>query len=171
MSDPYRPGYLAPLIPGKTSSPRIKTSFLPGGGFIILCSFVCLLAIAIGAIYERDRISTAFKKLFGPAFTQTLTYTLKCNINTENFGFEITGETGTVVTTYNNETKHYDYDSSGQMSEITVAVNRDLLFENNQHRYHIEGTITVKQTTNEVTYDITATGDTFGNSLQTCKKP
>ena len=101
----------------------------------------------------------------------TSKYTLKCNIDTQNYGFEITGETGTVTTKSNNETTNYNYDSSGQMSGVTVAVNRDLLFENSQHNYHIEGTITVNQITNGITYDITATGDTFGNSPQTCKKP
>lgn len=73
MSDLYRPGYLAPLIPGKTSSPRIKTSLLIGGGFIILCSFVCLLIVAVGLLFGRDRISAAFKQLSGPAFTPTPT--------------------------------------------------------------------------------------------------
>lgn len=100
-------------------------------------------------------------------------YALKCNITTEDFGFEITGEdeTGTITQTSNNEATNYEYDSSGQTSGITVNVNRDLVFENNQHKYHIEGTIKLNPITNELTYDITATGDTFGNSPQTCKKP
>ena len=97
-------------------------------------------------------------------------YSLKCNITTEEYGFEITGETGSVESTSNNETKTIEYDS-GQMTGATVAVNRDLLFTDSQHKYHIEGTITVDQTTNQVTYDITATGDAFGDSPQTCKKP
>ncbi len=98
-------------------------------------------------------------------------YILKCNIDTQNYGFEITGETGAVTTTSNNETTNYNYNSSGQISGVTVGVNRDLLFENSQHKYHIEGSITVNQITNVVTYGITATGDTLGNSPQTCKKP
>lgn len=101
----------------------------------------------------------------------TSKYILKCNIDALNYSFEIIGETGTVQSTFNNEKTSYDYDPSGQMSGITLSVNRDLLFKNNQHSYHIEGTITVKQATNEVTYDIIATGNTFGNSPQICKKP
>ncbi len=108
---------------------------------------------------------------FQPAETATPKYALKCNINTQEFGFEITGETGSVESTFNNESTSYNYDSSGAMTGVTVAVNRDLLFKISQNKYHIEGTITVNQTTNEVTYDITATGDTFGDSPQTCKKP
>jgi len=97
-------------------------------------------------------------------------YTLKCDISTENLGFEITGESGSVQTTYNNESQGYEYDASGQISAITVTVNRDLVYENSKHAYHIEGTITIKQTV-LLTYDITATGDAFGNSPQTCTRP
>jgi uncharacterized lipoprotein YehR (DUF1307 family) len=98
-------------------------------------------------------------------------YALKCDINTQNFSFEITGETGSAITTFHNEAQNYEYDSSGQLSATTVTVNRDLEYQSSKHTYHIEGTITVKQATNEVTYNITATGATFGNSPQTCKKP
>jgi hypothetical protein len=98
-------------------------------------------------------------------------YQLLCDINTENYGFEITGETGSVQTTYNNEGKSFNYDSSGNMIGITISVNRDLFFTDSQHSYHIEGTITVDQITNEVSYDISATGDAFGNSPQICRKP
>lgn len=114
------------------------------------------------------------QSLFQPAETATPTpppYSLKCNITTQEFGFDIIGETGTVTQTSNSEATNYEYDSSGQTSGITVNVNRDLVFENNQHKYHIEGTIKLNPITNELTYDITATGDTFGDSPQTCKKP
>lgn len=98
-------------------------------------------------------------------------YELKCDINTQEYGFEIVGETGATETTFHDESTSYNYDPSGILAGVTVAVNRDMLFTESQHTYHIEGTITVNQTTNEVTYDITATGDAFGNSPQTCKKP
>lgn len=100
-------------------------------------------------------------------------YKLKCDINTESFGFGITGEdeTGTVTESRNNEATNFEYDTSGQKSGITVNVNRDLVFESNQHKYHIEGTIKLNPITNELTYDITATSDVFGDSPQTCKKP
>jgi hypothetical protein len=98
-------------------------------------------------------------------------YELKCNINTQEYGFEIVGETGSTETTFHDESTSYNYDPSGILAGLTVTVNRDLLFTNSQHLYHIEGTITINQTTNEVAYDITATGDTLGGSPQTCKKP
>ncbi len=106
---------------------------------------------------------------FQPAATATPKFALKCNITTQEFGFDITGETGKVTQTSNNEATHYEYDSSGQTSGITVNVNRDLAFEETQHKYHIEGIIKLNPTTNELTYDITATGDAFGNSPQICK--
>jgi len=57
------------------------------------------------------------------------------------------------------------------MIGIFISVNRDLLFADGQHSYHIEGTITVDQITNEVSYDISTTGDAFGNSPQIRRKP
>jgi len=97
-------------------------------------------------------------------------YTLKCNIDTEEYGFEITGESGPVQVTSNGESQKTTYESGG-VSAITVDVNRDVVYENSKNAYHIEGTIAIKPPTGEVTYDITATGDTFGDSPQTCKKP
>jgi hypothetical protein len=106
-----------------------------------------------------------------PTATPTPKYVMKCNITTQKYGFEITGETGTVTQTSNNEATNYEYDSSGQTSGITVNVNRDLAFDDTQHKYHIEGTIKLNPITNDLTYDITATSDVFGDSPQTCKKP
>lgn len=107
----------------------------------------------------------------GKASPPSPEHELKCNINTQEFAFGFTGETGEVEITFNNETDTYYTDSSGVITEVTTNVNRDLLFTSSQHKYHIEGTITVNEKTNEVTYDITATGDTFGDTPQTCKKP
>lgn len=98
-------------------------------------------------------------------------YSLKCIIDAQEYGFEITNESGTVQSTFNNESTSFDYDDDGFRTGITVHVNRDLLYTNSGHNYHIEGTITVNQITNEVAYDITATGDAFGGSPQTCKMP
>jgi hypothetical protein len=108
-----------------------------------------------------------------PTATATPKYALKCNINTQEYGFEITGEdeTGTVTESRNNEATNYEYDSSGQTSGLIINVNRDLVFENNQHKYHIEGTIKLNPITDDLAYDITATSDVFDNSPQTCKKP
>lgn len=99
------------------------------------------------------------------------TYSLKCNIDTESFDFSIEGEKGASETSFNNESQSYTYDPTGQMSAITVTVNRDVTFEESKHKYHIEGTITLDIKTDGLTYDITGTGDAFGNTPQTCKKP
>jgi hypothetical protein len=57
----------------------------------------------------------------------------------------------------------------------TVNVNRDLVYENSQHSYHVEGvfknTINMTKLENEWTYNITATGNALGSSTLTCKKP
>lgn len=98
-------------------------------------------------------------------------YALVCNIGTKEYGFEITGETGTVTQTLNSESTNYEYDAAGQRTGITVNVNRDLVFEDTQHAYHIEGTINLNPMTEELSYDITATGDSFGDTPQTCKMP
>jgi len=99
------------------------------------------------------------------------TYALKCNIDTQQYGFEITGETGNFTESMNNEATSYEYDTSGQVSGLTVNIDRDLVFDDNQHEYHIGGTIKLNPMTNELTYNITATGDTFGDAPQTCKMP
>jgi hypothetical protein len=127
-----------------------------------------ITVLATGVKVQQPQTDTLTPTSPSPS---TSKYNLKCDINTQEFGFGITGETGTVITTYHNEGTNYEYDSSGQRSGITINVNRDLVFENNQHKYHIEGTIKLNPITNELTYDITATGDTFDNSPQTCKKP
>jgi hypothetical protein len=101
--------------------------------------------------------------------TPTPACTFKCDIDTQQYGFEITCESGSVSTTFNNESTHYNYDTSGQMSGTTLDINRDFLFQTNQHKDHIEGTITIDQLTNTVSYEITASGDSFGDSPQTCK--
>ncbi|MBN1263913.1 MAG: hypothetical protein JXA25_00365 [Anaerolineales bacterium] len=98
-------------------------------------------------------------------------HVFSCDIDTESYGFEITGEEGMVTTTSNNETTFFEYDDSGQMSGISVQVDRDMLFEDSQNNYHIEGTINIDLSTDEVSYDITATGDSFDDSPQTCKYP
>jgi hypothetical protein len=135
---------------------------------VILTITILLLAGCGGqSLFQPAQTATPIP----PTATDTPKYSFKCNIDTQEFGFEITGETGTVTTTSNNEATNYEYDTSGQKSGITVGVNRDLLFENSQHKYHVEGTIKLNPITNELTYDITATGDAFGNLPQTCKKP
>ena len=94
----------------------------------------------------------------------------KCNITTESYGFEIVGESGQVSTTMHDEATSYQYAPSGQRSGITVNINRDLTFTNSKNTYKIVGKIILDLIANSVSYDITATGGTFGNNPQTCKK-
>jgi hypothetical protein len=135
--------------------------------WIIILIVIILLLAGCGGKSPFQPAETATP--IPPTATATPKYALKCNITTQEFGFDITGETGTVTQTSNNEATNYEYDASGQTSGITVGVNRDLLFESSQHKYHIEGTIKLNPITNDLTYDITATGDAFGNSPQNCK--
>ena len=136
-------------------------------GYVVLI-IISLLLVGCGGQSIIQPITTATP--IPPTATATPMFVLKCDINTDTYGFEIIGETGTCEYSYN-ETTNYEYDDSGQMSGITVNVNQDLSYENNQHEYHIRGTIKINPITNELTYNITATGDTFGNSPQTCKYP
>lgn len=133
----------------------------------VVIVIVSLLLVGCGSqsLFKPPETATPIP----PTATETPKYVLICNINTQEFGFDITGETGTVTQSANNEATNFEYDTSGQRSGITVNVNRDLVFESSQHKYHIEGTIKLNPITNDLTYDITATSDVFGDPPQTCK--
>ncbi len=108
-----------------------------------------------------------------PAFTPTPTpppYQLVCNITTDSYGFEIDGETGEATSSMN-DTTSYHYGASGQVSAITVEINEELTYSNTKHTYKITGQISLNMDSNSVTYNVTATGDMFGDQPQTCKRP
>ena len=95
-------------------------------------------------------------------------YTLECNIDTEQYGFSIDGEEGPVTTQTHGESTSSNY-VDGNMSSITVEINRTMTFESSGNSYDLEGEIKVDFLTGIIKYDITATGDTF-EEPQTCKK-
>ena len=95
-------------------------------------------------------------------------YTLECDIDTEQYGFKINGEDGPINTQTHGESTSSKY-QDGKMSSITVEINRTMTFEDSGNSYDIEGVISVNFLTEVVTYDITATGDSF-DEPQTCKK-
>lgn len=100
----------------------------------------------------------------------TSPYALKCDIGTEQYSLSIEGETGEVTVQSNNESSTVKYNNGAQES-ITVNVNRTLTYKETGHEYTITGTIAVDLVKNAVTYDITATGDSFENKEQGCKNP
>jgi len=136
--------------------------------YTVLIMVLLLLAGCSGqSLFQPAETATPLP----PTPTETPKYALECTIDTQQYGFGIKGETGPVTESRNSEVTNIEYATSGQQSGLTINVNRDLDFENTQHKYHLEGTIKLDMIANEVTYDITATSDVFGDSPQTCHKP
>ncbi len=88
---------------------------------------------------------------------------LKCNITVEKYGFEIVGESGQV-------TKEVHDTMTGLGTGFKLDINEKWTYTNSKNTYNIVGTITVDQTANAVSYDVSATGGAFGETAQTCKK-
>ena len=95
-------------------------------------------------------------------------YTLECNIDTEQYGFKIIGEEGSLTTETHGESRKTEF-KDGKMSSTTIEINRTMTFNDSGNSYDIEGEVSVNFLTEVVTYDITATGDTF-DEPQTCQK-
>jgi len=89
-----------------------------------------------------------------------------CNIDTENYGFVISCESGKYKIKINDSMK-YGYDE-GKLRTITVDVKRERTYDLTQNVYEISGTIVVDLAENEVTYDIAASGGVYGDTVQTC---
>lgn len=101
------------------------------------------------------------------SFTTELECALVCNIGTESYSIEITCESGSTTTEYNNESTEYQYDSYGKLSGLKLNLNQSRTYENTQNTYQIVGVINVNLTQNTVTHNITVTGGVF-NDPQTC---
>lgn len=101
--------------------------------------------------------------------TPTPACMLKCNINTERYGFEITCESGQVSKTVSDKT-NLEYGAAGNVSKVTVQVNQELTYKDSGNEYKVTGKIIVNATQKSVNYDITATGGAFSETPQTCKK-
>jgi hypothetical protein len=95
---------------------------------------------------------------------------LKCTITAQDYSFDILGENGTVITTINNEKKAYEYDPSGTVSRVNVAIDRELIYQSSNHAYNLIGTITILIPSDEVAYDISASGILLDPAAKTCQK-
>jgi len=103
-----------------------------------------------------------------PGATPTSACALKCNIDAENYGFDVSCETGSTTNEMNNSTS-LKYDSSGQVSEAIVSVDQKQTYSSSGNTYHIVGTITAHPIAGYADYDISATGGLFGDTPQVCK--
>jgi hypothetical protein len=139
---------------------------------IVGISFL-MLACQFGGIFQPKNTSTptltpTSTSTTTPTVTPTPVFALECNITTEDFEFNILGESGPVEITSNGETTSYHF-SNSNVDSITVEINRDMVYNDSNNSYHLEGTIDVDLTTNDLSYSITATGATFGSLPQTCQ--
>lgn len=91
---------------------------------------------------------------------------LVCDIGTEEYSIDITCESGSTTTTYNNESTEYQYDGAG-LSGLILHLNRSRTYENTNNTYQIVGTIEVDLRQNTETHNITVSGGAF-NVPQTC---
>lgn len=90
-----------------------------------------------------------------------------CNIDTEGYGFEFSGEEGPATIQNHGETTTANYDPSGKQTGVMVEVNRTVTFENSGNSYTIVGQIEVDFLNEEASYDVTATSDVY-DEPQTC---
>jgi 5,10-methylene-tetrahydrofolate dehydrogenase/methenyl tetrahydrofolate cyclohydrolase len=88
---------------------------------------------------------------------------VKCNVDTERYGVEITCESGTATITYNDSITY-----EGQV--IKVKLNQERTYENTGNTYKIVGDIVVDKSADKVGYHITVTGGVFGETPQICEK-
>ena len=96
-------------------------------------------------------------------------YQLKCDLagqNADNYVIEITGETGTFQVTLNSLETNFDPGTG----DFILTLNRDMLYVNSKHSYHIKGTITVGAE-GVTAYDLTATGDTLAIRPRLARNP
>ena len=91
---------------------------------------------------------------------------VECVITTEDYSIDITCESGSTTTEYNNESMEYLYDDSGQ-SGVKLHLNQSRTYENTNNTYQIAGIIEVNYRTNTVTHNITVSGGVFTDP-QTC---
>lgn len=96
-------------------------------------------------------------------------YSLVCEIDTQQCGFKISGEDGPISVQTKGEKTQSKYDANGQIQSVMVEVNRTLTFEDSGNSYTVVGSINLDPENETVSYDITATGDTFEDP-QSCQK-
>ena len=117
-------------------------------------------------------MSACGSAMLGPTPTPTLPpYTLKCDIGAKEYSIAIEGESGGVTTEYNNEATQIKY-ANGVRETITLNLDRTLTYKDSNHTYKITGQIVVNAIEESVvSYEITATGSSFGGKEQKCKNP
>lgn len=91
---------------------------------------------------------------------------IECDIGTDEYTIDITCESGTTTTTFNNQRTEYQYDN-GVVSVIKLYLNQTRTYENTKNTYTIVGVITVNKKQNTVTHNITVSGGVFKDP-QTC---
>jgi len=91
---------------------------------------------------------------------------LVCDIGMDEYSIDITCESGSTTTTFNNQRTEYQYDN-GVISLIILHLNQTRTYENTKNTYLIVGEITVNKKLNTVTHNITVSGGAFKNP-QTC---
>ena len=105
-----------------------------------------------------------------PTATPTPACMLECEVSTEKYSIGITCESGPMTIEHlQNEKTTYQYDSSGNRTEISLNINRKRTYENTQNAYVIVGNIDVDLVQSSVDYRIVVTGGEFGDTPQICK--
>jgi len=120
------------------------------------------LVVGCGGDDETAMTTTEAASIESPA------HTLECNINTEQYGFMITGEEFPMATQTRGESTQREYDA-GDLATITIEVNRTISFEASGNSYDLIGSINVDFQTSRVRYDIVATSDAF-EEPQSCRQ-
>jgi hypothetical protein len=79
-----------------------------------------------------------------PPVTPTPACALQCSIDTEQYSFGITCESGSVSTEMLGQQTEYLYDSSGNQTGLKLSVNQKQTYENTKNTYTIENPVKVK---------------------------
>jgi hypothetical protein len=97
---------------------------------------------------------------------------LKCNIDTQGYGFEISCESGKYTEQLNNKTR-YEYalpPNDNIKSHLILELNQERTYESTKNKYSISGTIVIGLLDNTAGYSIKVTGGVFGDTPQICEK-
>ncbi|MCK5054860.1 MAG: hypothetical protein KAR65_11295 [Anaerolineales bacterium] len=95
---------------------------------------------------------------------------LECEVGTEKYSIGITCESGPMTIEHlQDEKTTFQYDSSGNRTEIGLNINRKRTYENTQNAYVIVGNIVVDLVQDSADYRIVVTGGEFGDTSQICE--
>ncbi len=107
-----------------------------------------------------------------PTCSKTITFSfvecaLVCNIGIQSYSIGITCESGSIITTYHNQSTQYQYDNFGKLIGIKINLNQTRTYINTNNTYTIVGVIEINLNQNTETHNITVSGGRFINP-QTC---